>query len=72
MRFEQQVGEQRGRLHLVGQLDQHTEGQRVVNQRLADVEDADVAARQNRGERMGDARVIVTGDVDAEDACLRE
>ena len=70
VRFEQQVGEQRRRLHLVGQLDQHAERQRVVNQRLADVENAHLAAGQNRGQRVRDARMIVAGDVDAEDTCL--
>ncbi|MGC4086147.1 MAG: hypothetical protein QM736_29505 [Vicinamibacterales bacterium] len=68
VRLEQQVGQQRGRLHLVGQFDEHAERQRVVNHRLPDVEDAHAASREDPRERVRDAWVVVTGDVDVEDA----
>ena len=60
-----------GRLHLVRQLDEHAQGKRVVNDRLSDVENANVAARQNRRERMRHARVVVTGDIYVENARVR-
>ena len=71
MGLEQQVGQERRGLHRVCQFDQHPEGERIVNDRLADVEHADSAAGQDGGQRMRDPGMVVTGDIDVKDTCLR-
>ena len=72
MRLEQQLGEHRRRLHVVGELDEHAEGQRVVDHRLADVENARAGVREDARQRMRDAGLVVTRDVDVEDAGFNE
>ena len=71
MRLEQQVGEQRRGLHLVGQLDEQAECQRVVDDGLADIQNAHAPPGEDGGQRVGDAGMIVAGDVDVKDAGLR-
>ena len=52
MRLEQQVGQQRRRSQRFRQLDEDAERETVVNDGLADVENAHVVAREDRGERV--------------------
>ena len=70
MRLQEKVRQQRRGFHLVGQLDEHAERERVVDDRLTNVEDARAAPRENAGERVGDAGLVVAADVDVEDASL--
>ena len=68
VRPQQQLGEHRRGLHLLGHLHQNAQRQRVVDHRLADVQNPRARGGQNTGKRMGDARAVVTGDVNEQDA----
>ena len=64
---EKHLLEDRGGLVLVRNFDQDAEGQKVVNHRLAHVEDGDVVFGQGLGQAGGQARLVFAGDVDQND-----
>ena len=67
MRSENDILEDRGGLRLLGDLHQQTEGQGVVNNRLSDVENGDVVAGEDGGQRGREPGAIATGDVEEKD-----
>lgn len=68
MRLEQQLGEHGPRLHAAGEFDEHAQRERVVDHGLPDVEKAHPGLRQDAGEGVRRARLVVTRDVDVEDS----
>ena len=70
VRLEQEIGQDRRRAQRLGHLDQDPERKAVVNDRLADVEDARVVAREDRGERVRQPRPVVAGDADQQRTAL--
>lgn len=63
VRRKQDVLEDRGRLFIARDLDQDAERQRVVDHRLANVENVHTTLGQNAGNGGGETRAIFTGDV---------
>jgi hypothetical protein len=66
--FEEEVSEEGGGAELFGEFDEDAEGKAVVDDGLADVEDAGSVAGEDGGEGMGEAGLIVAGNVDEQGA----
>ncbi len=70
--LEQQFGQERRRLHGVGELDEQPERERAVDHGLPDVEDARPGLGEDAGQGVGHTGAVGAGDVNLEHTGGRE